>query len=194
MLRSADTIGDPVDHRTREELEQGLAHVVAAPRDRGRLEMLVVRPAEDHRATPSQARCTVDGGVDGDDWASRGRRPNPDKQITVMNARYLDLIAGSRDRWPLAGDQLVVDLDLSDDHLAVGDRLRIGDAELEVTAPPHTGCAKFRERFGEQALRVANDPEGRRLHLRGIYVRVVVPGTLYVGAEIERVPAVTAAG
>lgn len=185
----------PMTHRTLAELEAGLAHVTGAPRDRGTLEMIVVRPAEGERATPPTVGCTVDGGVDGDGWARRGSRhtddgsANADQQVTLINARYLDLIAGERDRWPLAGDQLVVDLDLSDEHLHPGDRLRIGDVELEVTAHPHTGCVKFRDRFGLEALRFANGPVGRSLHLRGIHARVVVAGTVAVGDTIERVPA-----
>ena len=188
-----------VSHPTRAELEAGLPHVIASPRDRGTLEMIVVRPAVDQRDTPAAVACTVDGGIEGDDWPQRGSRhtpdgrANPDQQIAVMNARYLDLVAGGRDRWALAGDQLVVDLDLSDEHLRAGDRLRVGDVELEVTPHPHNGCDKFRDRFGLDAVRFANSPEGRRLHLRGIYVRVVVPGTLHVGDTIERLPvAVTA--
>ncbi len=186
-------------HRTRAELEAGLPHVIASPRDRGTLEMIVVRPAAGQRATPDMVACTVEGGVEGDDWPRRGSRhtpdgrANPDQQVAVMNARYLDLVAGGRDRWALAGDQLVVDLDLSDEHLRAGDRLRIGEVEFVVTPHPHTGCDKFRDRFGMDAVRLANSPEGRRLHLRGVYVRVVVPGDLRVGQPVERLPvAVTA--
>ena len=181
-------------HLTTAQIEAGMDHVLAAPRDHGRVEMLVVRPGEDERTTPDEVRCTVLGGVEGDDWARRGSRhtadggPNPDQQITVMNARYLDLIAdGDRDRWPLAGDQLLVDLDLGEDALAPGDRLRIGEIEVEVTAHPHNGCDKFRDRFGLDAVRFANSPLGRRHHLRGIHVRMVVDGVVRVGDGIDRV-------
>ena len=187
-------------HRTLAELEAAAPALAASPRERGRLEMIVVRPGVDRRETPASVACTVAAGIEGDDWAARGSRhtddgrANPDQQIAVMNAAYLDLIAGSRDRWPLAGDQLVVDLDLSEDHLQAGDRLRVGQVEVVVTPHAHNGCAKFRDRFGVDAVRFANGPTGRRLHLRGIYVRVVVPGTMQVGDTIERVGAPVTVG
>jgi len=182
-----------VTHLTTAQIEAGMAHVLESPRDDGRLEMIVVRPAEDQRATPSSARCTTDGGVEGDNWVARGSRhtadgsANPDQQITMMNARYLDLVAGSRDRWPLAGDQLLVDFDLSEDSLGAGDRLRIGEVVVEVTPHPHNGCDKFRDRFGRDAVIFANSPLGRHHHLRGIHVRVVTEGTITVDDAIERV-------
>lgn len=180
-------------HRTLDELEAGLAHVAAAPRERGTVEMIVLRPDVDQRDVPASATLTVDGGVEGDNWPARGSRhtedgsANPDQQIAVMNARYLDLIAGERDRWPLAGDQLVVDLDLSEQALQPGDRLQLGEAVVEVTPHPHRGCAKFRDRFGVEAVRFANGPVGSPLRLRGLYVRVVVDGTVRVGDTIARV-------
>lgn len=173
-------------HLTTEEIEAGMPHVLASPRDEGRLEMIVVRPAENERVVLEETACTFDTGVEGDSWARSRDRPNPEQQITLMNARYLDLIAGSRDHWPLAGDQLIVDLDLSEDNLTAGDRLRIGEVALEVTAYPHNGCAKLRHRFGRDAVLFANSPRGKQLHLRGIYVRVVEEGTLRVGDAITR--------
>lgn len=177
------------------DLDAALAHVAAAPRDHGTLEMVVVRPGEDQRATPDTVTCTVEGGVAGDDWVHRGSRhtvdgsANPAQQVAVTSARWLERVAGGRDRWPLAGDQLVVDLDLSEDGLAAGDRLRIGEVVFEATGHPHNGCAKYRDRFGDRAFRATASPEGRRLHLRGIYLRVVRAGRLAVGDTIRRVDA-----
>lgn len=179
-------------HRTRTELEAGLATVRAAPRDSGTVELLVARPAEGERTVLEEAELTVDGGLIGDGWSRRGTRtgpgggPDPERQITLMNARYLELVAGPRERWPLAGDQLIVDLDLSTDHLAPGDRLRAGTVVLEVTAPPHTGCAKFMARFGKEALAVASDRSLRDLNLRGIHARVVAAGTIRTGDAIVK--------
>jgi MOSC domain-containing protein YiiM len=104
-----------------------------------------------------------------------------------MNSRTVGLVAGSRDRWALAGDQLYVDLDLSADNLRTGDRLRIGpEAVIEITAKAHLGCRKFAARYGEAALAWANSPEGRRLHLRGVYAMVITPGEVRVGDRIDK--------
>jgi MOSC domain-containing protein YiiM len=114
------------------------------------------------------------------------RSANPDAQVTVMSARAAAAVAGERERWPLAGDQLYVDLDLSGANLPPGTRLQVGSAVLEVTAIPHTGCGKFVRRFGVDAMKFVNSPVGRELNLRGINTKVVVPGTVSAGDEIRR--------
>jgi MOSC domain-containing protein YiiM len=98
-----------------------------------------------------------------------------------MNARAIALIAHDTSRWALAGDQLYLDLDLSQQNLPPGTRLAIGAAILEVTSPPHTGCAKFVERFGLEAMKFVNSPVGRELCLRGINARVVESGSIRRG-------------
>ena len=103
-----------------------------------------------------------------------------------MNTRCLDLVAGSRDRWALAGDNLLVDLDLSEVNLATGQRLKIGEAILEITAKPHTGCSKFSQRFGAEALKFVNSAEGKALRLRGVHAQVIQPGRITVGDRIEK--------
>lgn len=171
---------------------EGIAHVAASPRDRGTLEMIVRRPAVGDREVLDAGELTPEDGLVGDNWRARGslhtldRSAEPARQVTVMNARAVALFAGERDRWPLAGDQLFVDLDLSCDNLPAGTRLRIGEAVVEVSAEPHTGCAKFRARFGADAVRTANSPEGRRLRLRGINASVVTPGTVRTGDPVEK--------
>ena len=81
----------------------------------------------------------------------------------------------------LAGDQLYVDLDLSVDNLPAGTLLAVGEAVLRVSEAPHTGCAKFIERFGTEAMRFVNSRTGRRLRLRGMNTRIVIPGTVRLG-------------
>jgi MOSC domain-containing protein YiiM len=139
-----------------------------------------------------EAELDVDKGLLGDSWHRRPNRRTPDggphplEQLTLMNVRAIAVIAGSPERWELAGDQLYVDLDLSGDNLPAGTRLALGTAIVEVTGKPHTGCAKFRERFGDDALRFVNSPEGRRLNLRGINARVVGSGSVRTGDLVRR--------
>jgi MOSC domain-containing protein YiiM len=106
-----------------------------------------------------------------------------------MNARAVALLAQSADRWALAGDQLFLDLDLTDENLPPGTRLAIGTAVIEITAQPHTGCDKFAARFGADATRFVNSAEGKRLHLRGINAKVVRSGTIRVGDVAVKVQA-----
>jgi hypothetical protein len=176
--------------RTTAELDAGVGEIRRSPRDHGTLELLVARPGVDERTVLEQARFDLVRGVVGDTWSTRPSSrlgyPDPDAQVTLMNARAAGLIAGPRERWPLAGDQLYVDLDLSGVALPPGTRLRIGSAVLEVTAKPHTGCTKFSARFGSDAWRFVNSPVGRELNLRGINARVVAAGVAQRGSTITK--------
>lgn len=178
-------------HRTREELDAGLAAIRESPRDHGTLELIVCRPAVGERTVLEVAALDPASGVVGDNWNLRRSQtpdgwPEPERQVTLINARVIALVAGARDRWILAGDQLYVDLDLGHENLPPGTRLQIGEAVLEVTAPPHTGCARFSARFGSDALRWVNSRDGRALNLRGIHARVAVPGQIHRGDPIRK--------
>jgi hypothetical protein len=149
-----------------------------APRGSGTVRLICVRVRDGLHETPERGEITVDDGLVGDRWAT-GKR-DLDAQITLMNVRVADLIGGPLD---LAGDNFQVDLDLSEEALPVGTRLRIGTALLEVSPVPHTGCKKFRERFGLEALTWVNDHRDRRL--RGMNCRVVESGEVSVGDLVE---------
>jgi hypothetical protein len=187
------THDEPVRHLATEELEAGLNDVCAAPADRGRVELLVRRPAVDERETPGEVHLDLAEGVVGDSWRVRGSSrtadgsANPEAQITVMSARVAKLVAaGNADRRKLAGDQIYADLDLSHENLPPGSRLRIGSAVVEVSAHPHTGCAKFTARFGKDAMRFVNSSKGRQLRLRGMNCKVVAGGVVRVGDIITK--------
>ena len=150
------------------------------------------RPAEDEREVLTEATLDPVVGLVGDLWPTRGSSRTPDgsahpgMQLTLMNARAAALIAGDRDRWPLAGDQLYVDLDLSGENLPAGTRLAVGTAIVEVSDQPHTGCAKFAARFGRDALKFVNSTDGRALNLRGINTAIVEAGVVRVGDAIKK--------
>ena len=182
-----------IKHLTMDELAAGLDHVRQSPQDGGTLEMIVRRPFTDERELLHEGELDTAVGLIGDNWQARGSRSmpdgsaNPDAQLTLMNSRAADLVSQSRDRWPLAGDQLYVDFDLSEANIPPGTRLEIGEAVVEVTALPHTGCQKFVARFGQDAMKFVNTGEGKQLHLRGINTKVVQPGTIRIGDTITKI-------
>jgi MOSC domain-containing protein YiiM len=181
-------------HAELTRLEESLDHIRASPADGGTVELIACRPAEDAREVLTEGRLDLSDGLVGDTWRARGnsRTPdgsaNPDAQLTLMNARAAAAIAGDRESWPLAGDQLYVDFDLSRANLPPGSRVQIGSAVIEFSEPPHTGCAKFSGRFGVDAVKFVNSPIGRELRLRGANCRVVVSGTVRRGDEIRKLP------
>ncbi len=168
-----------------DRLEAGLSHVLASPSDLGTVELVVRRPAEGEREILDEGTVAVPGLV-GDRHTLR-QDAHPGTEITLMNARVVDLLAdGDRERWPLAGDQLYVDFDLRHENLPPGTRLQIGSATLEVSEIPHTGCAKFTARFGSDATRFINAKPNRELRLRGLNARVITPGTVRPGDTIQK--------
>lgn len=181
-------------HLSAAELDARRGHLLAAPSDDGELVLIVARPRPAERELPAEGKLDATLGLVGDNWSTRGSRStpdgqaHPDKQITVMNARVAELVAG-RDGMALCGDQLYVDMEIGVENLPLGSRLAIGEAVLEVTAPPHTGCKKFVARFGEEAMRFVNSREGRGHRWRGMNTRVVVAGTIRLGDRCRKLAA-----
>ena len=170
---------------TRAELDAGLENILQSPKNEGKLELIVQRPSTCERKTLTEAELNQEEGLVGDNWLTRRRSnkpdqlPDPDRQLNIMNSRVVALVAQTKDRWQWAGDQLYLDLDLSTENLPLGSKFALGSAVIEVTAPEHTGCKKFVERYGIDAMKFVNS--NRELHLRGICAKVVTPGTIRVG-------------
>jgi len=167
------------------ELESGLEEIRRSPRDSGRLEMIVRRPTKGEREVLNEGELTLEEGLAGDCW--KDHDGHHDFQINIMNSRAIATIAGERDRWALAGDQLYIDMDLSETNLPPGTQLEIGSALLEITAEPHTGCSKFAARFGVEAVKFTNSLRGRQLNLRGLNARIVKPGRIRTGDSVRKV-------
>jgi hypothetical protein len=182
-----------LQYQTIEALEAGVETIRQSPKDRGRLELIVRRPLMGEREVLEEGQLDPVQGLVGDDWIKRTSTrtsdgsPHPDMQITIMNTRLTSLLAQEKNHWQLAGDQLFMDLDLSVDNLPPGTQLSIGEAVLEITDQPHTGCVKFSGHFGLDALKFISSPTGKELRLRGIYAKVVQPGVIRVGDLAKKI-------
>lgn len=180
-------------HLTMAELEAGLDEIRQSPKDEGVLKLIVRRPATDEREVLEEGELHLLEGLVGDSWKTRSSSrttdgsAHPDMQLNIMNARAIALLAQQKERWPLAGDQLFIDMDLSAENLPPGTRLALGSAVIEVTAQPHTGCKKFVARFGAEAMKFVNSTVGKELHLRGINAKVVQPGVIRVGHLVRKI-------
>ena len=180
-------------HLTMEELEAALDHLRQAPKDDGMLELIVRRPRVDEREVLEEAQLDPAKGLIGDSWIFRKSSrtpdgsPHPDMQLNIMNSRVMALVAVDRERWPLAGDQLYIDMDLSKENLPAGSRIAIGSVVIEVSPQPHTGCHKFVARFGADAMKFVNSTVGKQLCLRGINAKVIQGGTVKVGSTVRKI-------
>jgi hypothetical protein len=177
---------------TLSEIEPRLDWVLASPGDTGTVSSLVVRPAVNQRETPNKVMFSPQMGVTGDNWLTScwKKLPNgksdPEVQVAIMNARMIEVITRDKSLWPLAGDQLFVDFDLSISNLAVGDHFRVGAAVLQISAEPHQGCGKFKQRFGAEALEFVNSTLGDKHRLRGVYARIMSAGEVRVDDTISK--------
>ncbi len=180
-------------HVTLAELEAGLENIRQSPTNAGVLELIVRRPQVEAREVLEVGELDLVEGLVGDNWKTRGSSQtadgsaHPDMQLNIMNARVIALLAQKKERWSLAGDQLYMDFDLSEENVPPGTRLSLGDAVIEVTDQPHTGCKKFAARFGLDALKFISSPVGKQLQLRGINAKVICSGAIQIGDTVKKV-------
>ncbi|MCY3993853.1 MAG: hypothetical protein OXF50_21705 [Caldilineaceae bacterium] len=177
-----------VTHLKMVELEQNLEEIRRSPKSEGRLALIVRRPRSGEREVVEAGELTVAEGLVGDNWCTRtpGVPLDPERQLTIMNSRVAGLLAQDEDRWELFGDQLYIDIELSEANLPVGTRLAMGGAVIEVTPVDHTGCKKFAERFGVDAVKFVSTAVGKEMRLRGMYAKVVQPGAIRAGDRVRK--------
>jgi hypothetical protein len=176
-----------IKHLTMIELQDGLKNILQSPKHQGALNLIVRRPDVEQREMLGEGRLDLQEGLTGDNWKVRPSSrtidgtPHPDMQLNIMNSRVIALLAQDKDRWQLAGDQLFIDLDLSEKNLPTGTKISIGEAIIEITAQPHAGCKKFAARFGQEAILFVNSPQGKEFRLRGVNAKVIKPGIIRIG-------------
>jgi len=178
-----------------DRLESAWSAAKPSPSDEGTVRVLCLRTGDGHHEVPEAVEATERHGLAGDRWAQRdaGKDPEGATAVTLMNATVAGLVA---DGQPMhtAGDNIYVDLDIGIENLPPGTRLAIGSAVLRVSDQPHTGCEKFRDRFGLDALRWVSTPEGRARRLRGVNCSVERPGTIRIGDAVAVIERPQAAG
>lgn len=179
-------------HLDLDELNAGLSKIRQSPSNNGTLEAIVIRPAENQRIELKECQISRESGVQGDKWSKEcwltlpDGSPHPDVQISITNARSIALIARERDKWPLVGDNLYIDFDISEENLPPGQKVQIGSVVIEISDTANIGCKKFAERYGKEAARFVSSAEGQRLRLRGLFARVLQDGVVSVGDNVKK--------
>lgn len=178
---------------TSKELEAGLDHIRLSPKECGSLELIVRRPDVDKREVLKEGILNLEEGLVGDDWKNRpsskmeNKAPHPEMQLTLMNSRLIHLLTQNKNDWSLAGDQLFVDFDLSLENIPAKTKLNIGETIIEITAQDHSGCGKFAERFGRDAMIFVNSIIGKKLRLRGVNAKVTKGGIIKTGDKVTKI-------
>lgn len=158
-----------------------------SPKDRGSVEGLIVRPdgseAGERRRVES-VEVVPESGVKGDRWAE-SPYAMAGNEVSVINVHLLRAIADSDPaRMARSGDNLHVDLDLSEENLPVGTRLLVGGAVLEVSEVEHHPCGLFIERYGKVATKRVSRANRLGLRGRGILCHVREGGEIRSGDAI----------
>jgi len=179
------------NHQSLQELESKTNEILKSPKNHGKIELLVIRPVSNERKVVEEMQVTHEDGVLGDVWKTKPSsstpdgKPHPEKQVTIMNSRCIRTLAGDKNNWPPAGDQIYVDLDLSTQNIPAGTELKIGTAVLKVSSSPHNGCKKFAQRFGQDSMRFVNSKMGKANRFRGLNAYVLKEGTISAHDSVE---------
>ena len=183
---------DIKNHRSRAELEASLDHIKNAPKDAGSVALIVVRPQHGERRTPASVHISTEHGVAGDRWSkgcwleTEDGEPHPSVQVNLMSVRAAKAIAGEIKNWKAAGNNFFVDIDMSPENLPPGTRLRLGSAEIEISAQANKGCQKFIDRYGRDACVFVNVGPGWANRTRGLYARVIKNGEVRLGDMLQK--------
>ncbi|MDP6538723.1 MAG: MOSC domain-containing protein [Planctomycetota bacterium] len=168
--------------------DRWFARLPDSPREEGRVCGIVIRPTADGhggRRRLEEVELSVEGGLAGDRWAE-GEERTPDNQVSLMNVHVLRSLAGDDlDSMARSGDNLHVDLELSEENLPVGTRLSVGGAILEVSPMPHRPCEHFVERFGATGAKKVARAGRIGLRGRGVLCRVASDGLVRSGDVIR---------
>ena len=182
----------PEKPATATELAAALPAVLAAPRDGGVVRLLCVRPKPNARTYPDTIRMTRTHGVTGDfeharPWLTLADgSPDPRNQVSIIAWQVLDLVWRDRDRVPHPGDNIAVEMNLTEANLPVGTLLQAGSAVLRVSDVPNDGCVKWKVRKGRAAYDWVTHPDHLPLRLRGVYCSVEEDGEMRLGDTLRR--------
>lgn len=178
-------------HLIREEIEKGMPNVFNSPKEAGVVEAVFIRPERNERKSLQEVQLSPENGVEGDRWVNlcwvklKDGSSDPRAQVSLFNSRLMRLIAPDKKFWSLAGDNFIVEFDLC--LLRPGQRLSLGEAVIEISDQPHTGCHKFAIRYGQEVKDYLDSSEGVRHNLRGVYATILQAGKVKVGDSLKKI-------
>lgn len=186
----------PANPVTAEELTAALPGILAAPRDAGVVRLLCARPKPNARIFPDALTMTRAAGVLGDFEMSRpwlelpDGGPDPRIQVSILPWRILDLVWRERDHVAHPGDNIVVDMNLTEENLPAGTLLAAGTAVLRISDVPNDGCVKWKVRQGKAAYDWVSAPAHAPLRLRGLFCSIEQDGVVGLGDTVRRISSV----